>query len=162
MSFEVISTIIDFGLLTEYLQDTPIQYGGGIKNVLYGHGDGHYASGTSIIFSQYVVKEFITKKQYIRTDLIDDVSIGVLIRDHLPNITQQYIESRFVFIPDENGERSKILDVITDKSYIFYRNRNPERKTDVKQMEIIIDYLQNTFPTTMNSAQKELIKQALG
>jgi len=130
------------------IQETPVQYGGGLKNIISGdknHPDLEnlvYASGTSILFSRNVLKEFLNKKQHIRTDLIDDVSIGVLIRDHLPNITQHYIpENRFIFIPDENGDRSKIVDIIKDKSYIFYRNRQSDRKIDVKQMEIIIEYL---------------------
>jgi hypothetical protein len=144
-----ISTIVDFDLLIEYLQGTPVQYGGGLKNIISGdknHPDLEnlvYASGTSILFSKSVLKEFLNKKQHIRKDLIDDVSIGLLMRDHLPNINQHYIpENRFLFIPDVNGDSSKIIDVIRDKSYIFYRNRQPDRKTDVTQMEIIIDYLQ--------------------
>ena len=144
-----ISTIVDFDLLTDYLQEQPIKYGGGLKNSITGdknHPDLEkliYASGTSIVFSRSVLKEFLNKKQHIRKDLIDDVSIGVVMRDHLQPVEQHYIpENRFIFIPDENGDRSKILDIIKNKSYIFYRNRQDERKTDVKQMEIIIDYLQ--------------------
>jgi hypothetical protein len=143
-----ISTIVDFDLLTEYLQSHPIQYGGGLKNSITGdknHPDLEnliYASGTSIIFSKNTLKEFLNKKQYIRKDLIDDVSIGLLMRDYLQNVKQHYIpENRFIFIPDVNGVRSKIVDTIIDKSYIFYRNRQPDRITDVKQMEIIVDYL---------------------
>jgi hypothetical protein len=143
-----ISTIVDFDLLKEYLQVTPIQYGGGLKNILSydkNHPDLEnlaYASGTSILFSKYGIKEFLNKKQYIRQDLIDDVSIGLVMRDHLPNIRQHYIsENRFIFIPDVNGDSSKIVDSIKGKSYIFYRNRQDDRKTDVKQMKIIIDYL---------------------
>jgi hypothetical protein len=143
-----ISTIVDFDLLTKYLQNTHIEYGGGLKNIL-GADEKHpdlenlvYASGTSIILSRTCLKEFLNKKQYIRTDLIDDVSIGLLMRDHLPHVKQYYIpENRFIFIPDVNGVRSKIIDTITNKSYIFYRNRQPDRKTDVNQMEIIVDYL---------------------
>jgi len=94
------------------------------------------------VFSRSSLKDFLNKKQHIRNDLIDDVSIGLLMRDHLPYIQQHYIpENRFIFIPDEKGDRSKIIDVIRDKSYIFYRNRQPDRKVDVKQMEIIIEYL---------------------
>jgi hypothetical protein len=130
-----ISTIVNFDLLTEYLHDRPIQYGGGLSN-------GYYASGTSIIFSKSVLKDVLQKREYMRTDFIDDVSIGLLIRDHLSNIEQHYIpENRFIFIPDLNGDRTKIIDLIKDQSYIFYRNRQPDRKIDVKQMNIIIDYL---------------------
>lgn len=144
-----ISTIVDFNLLTTYLQETPIQFGGGLKNEIRGdknHPDLEnliFASGTSIILSNATLKDLLNKKRHIRNDLIDDVSIGVLMRDHLQNIEQHYIpENRFIFISDENGESSKILDIIKDKSYIFYRNRQPNRKTDIKQMKIIIEYLQ--------------------
>jgi hypothetical protein len=66
------------------------------------------------------------------------------MNNYLPNISQQYIpENRFIFISDENGNSSKIIESIKDKNYIFYRNRQPNRKTDVKQMEVIISYLQN-------------------
>jgi hypothetical protein len=144
-----ISTIIDFDLLTEYLQHHSIQYGGGLRYVFHGdenHPDLEiiYASGTSIIFSKSALKELLTKKQYIRTDLIDDVSVGLVMRDHLSYIEQHYMpENRFIYVPDEKGNRSKILDVIRGKSYIFYRNRQDDRQTDVTQMQIIIDYLQN-------------------
>jgi hypothetical protein len=145
-----ISTVVDFDLLTEYLQNTTIEYGGGLKNTITGdknHPDLEnliYASGTAIILSRSSLKEFLNKKQHIRTDLIDDVSIGVLMRDHLQSVKQHYIPvNRFVFIPNENGDRSKITDIIKNKSYIFYRNRQDDRKIDVAQMEIIIDYLQN-------------------
>lgn len=143
-----ISTIVDFNLLTLYLQETPIQFGGGLKNGVTSdknHPDLEnliFASGTSIILSKTTLKELLNKKHHIRNDLIDDVSIGVLMRDYLQNIKQHYIpENRFIFISDENGERSKILDIIKDNSYIFYRNRQSNRKTDIKQMEIIIEYL---------------------
>jgi hypothetical protein len=143
-----ISTIVDFDLLTEYLQEQPIKYGGGLKNMITGDKNHPnlekliYASGTSIVFSKNTLKEFLNKKKHIRKDLIDDVSIGLLMQDHLQSIEQHYIpEKRFIFIPDKNGDKSKIVDIIKNKSYIFYRNRQDERKTDVKQMEIIIDYL---------------------
>ena len=144
-----ISTIVDFDLLTDYLQDTHIQYGGGFKNSITAGDNTHpdlenliYASGTSILFAKTILKEFLNKKQHVRYDLIDDVSIGLLIRDHLPHIEPHYIpENRFIFISDNNGVSSKIVDSIRDKSYIFYRNRQADRKTDVKQMKIIIEYL---------------------
>jgi hypothetical protein len=141
-----ISTIVDFNLLTEYLQGRPIEYGGikmnTDKKIHPDIGESIYASGTSIIFSKNTLREFLNKKQYIRKDLIDDVSIGILMHDYLPNIRQHYIpENKFIFIPDVNGDSSKIIDIIENESYIFYRNRQPDRKTDIKQMAIIIDYL---------------------
>jgi len=140
-----ISTIVDFHLLLEYLQKTPIMYGGGLKNTITGdknHPDLEgliYASGTSIMFSKNTLTAFLDKKKHIRNDLIDDVSIGLLMRDHLQDVSQHYIpEDRFIFIPDVNGDDSKVLDVIKNRRYIFYRNRQPDRKTDVAQMDTII------------------------
>ena len=139
-----ISTIVNFDLLTQYLQDNTIKYGGGFKIMIT---KDHpyldlinliYSSGTSIIFSKGTLTHFLNKKQFIRTDAIDDVSIGLLMRDHLPDIEQHYItDNRFIFIPDLNGDRTKLIDLIKNKSYIFYRNRQPDRKTDIKQMNII-------------------------
>lgn len=145
-----ISTIVNFDLLTQYLEMNPIQYGGGLKNTVYG-GDEHadingilYASGTSIILSKNIIQEFVEKKQYIRNDLIDDVSIGVFMNKYMNHIEQKYIpEERFIFIPDEKGDNKKIVDLINKKNFIFYRNRQPDRNIDVKQMKIIIDYLKN-------------------
>ena len=133
-----ISTIVEFDNLIEYLQHTPIQYGSGLNN----RGDHfRYASGTSIIFSKDALTQFLNKKQHLCYNLIDDVSIGLLMNDHLPTIEQHYIPNKFIFIPNVKNDQVKLLSILSTP-YIFYRNRQDDRTIDVQQMEFIIQHLQ--------------------
>ena len=132
-----ISTIVDFDKLIEYLQHTPIQYGSGLNN-RWGHFK--YASGTSIIFSKDALTHFLNKKQHLCYNLIDDVSIGLLMNDHLPMIEQHYIVNKFIFIPDVKNDHEQLLSILSN-SYIFYRNRQSNRMIDVQQMEFILQHL---------------------
>jgi len=148
-----ISTIINFDLLSEYLATNPIEYGGSLKMVLQWldepggivdetYWGTEYASGTSIIFSKSTLTDLLNYKDNIKKNLIDDVAIGVFAKEYL-DVEPKYVpESRFISLPDENGDATKIIDLIKDKDYIFYRNRQPDRATDVAQMKIIIEYLQ--------------------
>jgi len=147
-----ISTIVNFDLLADYLSENPIGYGGGLKNVLHQLDESagivddkyfgtEYASGTSIILSKNTLTDVLKFKDDIKKTFIDDVAIGIFVDENL-DITPKYVPiSRFVSIPNENGNASKIIDLIKDKNYIFYRNRQPDRKTDVAQMKVILDYL---------------------
>ena len=160
-----ISTIVNFTLLTEYLQNISIQYGGGYKLIYYNDrfntGDIEYASGTSIILSKNSLTKVLDNKQYIRYDIIDDVVLGLLFRDYLSHIEQHYIPTEyFCWFPNLDGNIDEILKLIKNQSYIFYRNKQElkssnelfnssgektspqeDRKIDVKQMNIIINYL---------------------
>jgi hypothetical protein len=71
---------------------------------------------------------------------VDDVSIGVLMHflKKSPVIVK---DGSFLILSDTNGDAEKIIKMISEKPYIFYRNRNNDRKTDVKQMRIIVNYL---------------------
>jgi hypothetical protein len=146
-----ISTIVDFKLLDEELKKNPVEYGGGLINNLQRldenagiKDDAHfglkYVSGTAIIMSKDALKEMIEKKDKIDYKIVDDVSIGVLMRflKKSPVIVK---EGSFLIVSDTNGDAEKIIKMISEKPYIFYRNRNNDRKTDVKQMRIIVNYL---------------------
>lgn len=148
-----ISTIVNFDLLCKYLQENPIEYGGGLKMILQqidkpaGIVDStyfgtEYASGTCIIFSKHTFIKFLKVKDKIKYDLIDDVAIGVCIDEELGYVKKKYIpDTYFLFIPDVKGDAGKILEIIGDKRFIFYRNRQPDRKTDISQMKLIVNYL---------------------
>jgi len=147
-----ISTIVNFDLLADYLSENPIGYGGGLKNVLHQLDESagivddkyfgtEYASGTSIILSKNTLTDVLKFKDDFKKTFIDDVALGIFVDENL-DITPKYVPiSRFISIPNENGNASKIIDLIKDKNYIFYRNRQPDRKTDVAQMKVILDYL---------------------
>jgi len=150
-----ISTIINFDLLCEELQKTPIQYGAGTKMVLNWldqpsgivdktYFGTNYGSGTSIILSNEALTKFLSKKAFIHYNLIDDVSIGVLFEEQIKDIKISVTDSKYFYsVPDVNGDPKKLLPLIKDKPYNYYRNRQSSRKIDIKQMKIIADYLQN-------------------
>ena len=144
-----ISTIVDFDLLADYIGETPIEYGGGLKNEYKDEGETYsdinglvYASGTAIIFSRKTLHEVVRKQKHLRMDLIDDVALGLLMRNELSDTPQHYTPpDKFLFVPDENGNAARLKPLIEGKGIIFYRNRQDDRKKDVRQMQVIIDYL---------------------
>jgi len=140
-----ISTIIDFDKLNDELIRNPIDYGGGIRLMISkGWRDGpggidndryegvQYASGTSIIVSRNLLDKMLKKNNLIDYTVIDDVSIGDFISKNFPEYKLHTYDNYFLYT-NENIIGSNI------SNYIFFRNRNNDRKTDVKLMKYIID-----------------------
>lgn len=134
-----ISTIVDFELLDKELSKKPIEYGGGLINELRmidksgGIVDEtyfglKYASGTAIVFSKNILDQVMAKRDKINYKLIDDVAIGLLMRDELKKPAEQV--GSFLVVSDASE--------IGKKSYVFYRNRSSNRETDVKNMRMIV------------------------
>jgi hypothetical protein len=99
-----------------------------------------YAAGTSIILSYDVASNMVENLDKFRHDIVDDVSIGVYMRNYLPNVIDnlcKYKASYLIF-----DKKTKIIDV---KNYVFIRNRinNDDNKRNddlihmVKTIEII-------------------------
>ena len=134
-----ISTIVDFELLDKELSKKPIEYGGGLINELKmidksgGIVDDtyfglKYASGTAIVFSKNILDQVMAKRDKINYKLIDDVAIGLLMRDEFKKPAEQV--GSFLVVSDASE--------IGKKSYVFYRNRSSNRETDVKNMRMIV------------------------
>ena len=150
-----ISTIINFDLFINYLINNPIEYGGGGRYVLQGidipagitdttYFGTEYASGTSIVISKKILNDFIINKNKFNYDIVDDVAFGLIIDKHLKYINKKYFPSEsFFYSPNENGDKLRLINLIKDKNYIFYRNRQIDRNMDVIQMKIIIYYINN-------------------
>jgi hypothetical protein len=130
-----ISTIINFNLLSyKLLKDKP-NYGGGVNEIETLNSDGgvidtnliglNYVSGTNIILSNKIVNRILENKNNINYDIIDDVAIGLLIRDYMPDIELTMYNDYYTF---ENKKGS-----------IFYRSRTDDRYDDVENMKIIIN-----------------------
>uniref|UniRef100_A0A6C0DQI7 Uncharacterized protein n=1 Tax=viral metagenome TaxID=1070528 RepID=A0A6C0DQI7_9ZZZZ len=144
-----ISTIINFELLTSELAKQPIDYGSGLTfsvesidvdktdEKIY---DVNFASGTSIIMSKNVINRLVEKVDLVRSDIIDDVAIGIFIKDHLPDIKMiKIVPEKYTYVPDYHGEFEKVYDHLKNKDFIFYRNRNDtDRKIDGTQMSQIV------------------------
>ena len=154
-----ISTIIDFDKLIKYLIINPINYYGSGKLVnLQWNGGGIndstwygtiFASGTSIIFTKEAINDIINNNNIIKRNIIDDVSLGIFIREY-KNIEPSQVNSKhFCEVPFFNKDEQSINNFINDiknRDIIFYRNKCfgimvKNRDIDYKQMEIIIKYL---------------------
>ena len=135
-----ISTIVDFELLDKELRKKPIEYGGGLINELKmidksgGIVDDtyfglKYASGTAIVFSKNTLEQVMAKRDKINYKLIDDVAIGLLMRDEINKSAEQV--GSFLIVSDGSE--------ISKKPYVFYRNRSSNREMDVKNMKRIVE-----------------------
>ena len=140
-----ISTIINFDLLTNYLKYNKFDYGGGLKMIVYSINKSYgivdntyfgkeYASGTSIIISKEMVDKIINNQNNINYTVIDDVAIGMLINEN-----KKFIPNDFYMMVPNYDNQNDLINEIKNKNYIFFRNRQSERKKDLIQMKTIIN-----------------------
>jgi hypothetical protein len=140
-----ISTIINFDLLTNYLENNKFDYGGGLKMIVhsiektYGVVDKtyfgkEYASGTSIIVSKEMTGKIINNQNKINYTVIDDVAFGILINEN-----KKFIPKDFFMMVSNYNNQNDLINEIKNKNYIFYRNRQNDRKKDLIQIKTIID-----------------------
>jgi len=134
-----ISTVIDFNNLPYHeLQKDAMVYASSLINTLTWTDPGsgihtdvyrgtRFASGTSIIMDRAAMDYVILNKDKINRDIIDDVSLGILMN----GVTTAVQLSTPLIINDA----SKIA--------VFYRNRSwsPTRKRDIKRMSEIVALL---------------------
>lgn len=142
-----ISTIVNFELLCQRLQQYPIEYGGGLNNLQWLHPEAgvkdktwfgtDFASGTCIIFSQGAFIQMMSQIHNVRLDIIDDLAIGILFREHIPNIKPKWIQKYSMHFL-----KCLITDSVDYKHTILYRNRtDSDRFIDVKHMAFILSQL---------------------
>jgi hypothetical protein len=115
-----ISTLIRFDKLESSLILQPVEYGGGgiMKLSWLSQKDGIvdykwfntiFCSGTSIILSKSTFLKMMLNIHYIRMEVIDDVSIGILFKECFPNIIPKLLNltgEEFVHVPDMNENTS--------------------------------------------------------
>jgi len=98
-----------------------------------------FMGGTSITLSETTVKHILNNKNNLKYDIIDDVSLGIYIKQYLPEAI-------------ENGGKklSKIYYTNIEKkeelqnnyiNYEFYRNWHMDRNNDLLIMELLITLL---------------------
>jgi hypothetical protein len=143
-----ISTIINLDNLYKYLtsiSNTNIYTGGTIetlrwllqpyeiseqkqanRNDYYGL---KYVQGTGIIMSNDVVQNILKMKQTIEYDMVDDVKLGVIIRDYFQEIYKNI----------ENQVLAKVTYNKFEEDCVFIRNRSYERKLDIHRMRNIVN-----------------------
>jgi hypothetical protein len=111
-----------------------------INNTLFGT---KFAMGTNIILNKLGFKYILDNKESINMDIIDDVSIGLLMKKITTPIT---LCSTFILNVKKPGEHSNnrcstfIFNKLDKKGTIF-RNKSKNRKTDVKRIKKIVNML---------------------
>jgi len=149
-----ISTIIQFSNLINFLNTLPktnvylggilltlnwIDYKAGINettNQMLSLCGLKYIQGTSIILSNNIAEYILQNFCLINNDIVDDVAIGLFIRDNLPDIYSNLTSDKCCKVS---------FNEFSDDS-IFIRNNtfvkeNFERQIDLERMTNIIDYL---------------------
>tara|TARA_B110000008_G_C16931382_1_gene548823 strand:+ start:558 stop:1337 length:780 start_codon:yes stop_codon:yes gene_type:complete len=154
-----VSTIIEFNRLISYLENNPIDYYGsgklfdlqcsgwnGVKDSSF-FGT-LFASGTSIIFTKKAIDDILNNINLVRMDIIDDVSLGIFVREHKKNVIPKEIDKNYFcdvpFYIKDNNSINKFIEYIKDKNIIFYRNKCfgihvKHREIDYMQMQIIVN-----------------------
>jgi len=156
-----ISSIINFKLLEEELRKNPIKfYGGGHIMNLSWTGGGItdstwygtlFAPGTCLIFTKEAFRFVVKNQHLIHKEIVDDLAIAILFREHRPDITIQAFKNREqykatpIFYTDELGfNLTAIKEYVQKNNIIVYRNRCYNcRLVDQIQMRLIVDILLN-------------------
>jgi hypothetical protein len=98
-----------------------------------------YASGTSIILSKDVAETIVKRKDQIRHDIIDDLSIGVFMTKFYPDTYGVAPLAKLIVVPADLDERS------FDRDAAFYRTRtNADRTRDIQNMRTVRDLVYTT------------------
>jgi hypothetical protein len=139
-----ISTIVNFNLLRHNLKLNNLDYGGSLKLTLAwldkasGIVDKRYwgldyISGTAIIFSnkffKKMVRDILYNNKKVNYSVIDDVSIGLFVRDNYPDIKLISMDNLYTDNKPYN------------RHTVFYRNKNENRDNDIINMNQIVSQL---------------------
>ncbi len=155
-----VSSIIDFNLLQKELTSNPISfYGGGNVENLQWTGGGItdstwfgtlFISGTCLIFTRDAVNFIVENQHLIHMDIVDDVALAILIREHKPDVKPHQFKDRQqykatpVFFTNNGFNVDAIKHYVNNNNIIVYRNRCYNcRKIDEIQMKLIVDILLN-------------------
>jgi hypothetical protein len=136
-----ISTLVNFTLLSNYLKNNIVMYGGGLIFDLqwcdYSCGitdktywGTHFVSGTCIILNRETACNILKNLHLLNYNIIDDVAIGVLLKNLNINITNigQFIYCNKHFCNISNN-------------IIFYRNKNIDRNDDIINLRFLTENL---------------------
>ncbi len=121
-----ISSIVDFILLSVYLKNNNIQYGG---SKIWHNSDFKYVSGTCIIIRKDLLLKILENKNKLNYQIIDDLSLGIFVNKVLKiNMVD------FGIIYNTNKIKYKL---------ILYRNHRGDNKRteDLDEMKKLISQL---------------------
>jgi hypothetical protein len=115
-----------------------------------------FIQGIGIIMSYDLVESILNMKSIIEYDIVDDVKLGIIIRDYFPNVYMN-IDKMLVAKTSYN---------CYDAEAIFIRNRTQERKMDVHNMRQMILHIKNVdygyFDKTIYLTHKNIDEKNVG
>lgn len=97
-----------------------------------------YIQGTSIILSNDVAKYIINNENIINHSIVDDVTIGLFIRENLHDIYSNLDSMLCAKVSYNNFDKDSVF--IRNNSY-HLRNLNANRILDIERIENIINYI---------------------
>lgn len=166
-----VSTVVNIPKITEYIATYPTtnvytcayritlqlldERAGIIDESLFGTV---FASGISIIMSHDVCTHMIQNKDKLRHDIVDDVAIGLYMKQYQPEATKQLdklfsgtVSTRETAV--ENIERG--LDFYRNNTMDFNNKNKLDRSFDVNSMEYIVNNI-ILFPKVIYMTHKTL------
>lgn len=151
-----ISTVIHYNNLIQYLTTLPltnVYIGGKVeelkwllqpyeisenkqeqRNSYYGL---KYIQGNGIILSFDVVTKLLEYSSFFEYDIVDDVKLGIIIRDYLPNVYENINKLAL------GNVSYNALSIYDHKDAVFFRNRTSNRMLDIHTIRNIVYQLYN-------------------
>ena len=148
-----VSTVINFHTLYNFLENNPtVEYfAGQVENLQWLHppsgisDDKHfgtiYAQGTLIGFSNYLTNAILEKRHKFKFDIIDDVSVGLFIKENIPLIQCQKIDNGQVNAANQVYSFDTINNFNIQNNPVAWRNKSIDREIDIINMQTIVDVL---------------------
>jgi hypothetical protein len=147
-----ISTLINLNNLYKFLDSSPrnLFYSGGHletigwplaineiceskQNLRYQFYNTKFIQGTSIILSIDIVNHLLSNQHLIEYDIVDDVKLGLLIKDLFPDVYNNLNQVQLAYMTYNYIESNSI----------FIRNKTNDRLLDINVMILFVDILLN-------------------
>lgn len=102
----------------------------------------NFASGTMIGMSRNVVSILLEKRHKLHFDLIDDLAIGVFIREYCKNVKFSEFSANKLVAASDQVHTAEAIILYNDKYQpVAWRNRSQNRNIDLQNMSTIVKCL---------------------
>lgn len=102
----------------------------------------YFAQGTLIGFSRQLCKFIVERRHQLNFGIVDDVSIGLFLRDHWQNGTVHYVpKNQFIEIKNMAVDVDEIFNINVKFSPIAWRNKSLNRDVDIQNIKNIVGIL---------------------
>jgi len=168
-----LSTAINFNYLFEYIESVSSPVGQSMyfgANLLRLRGinppfgihdskweDTIYAEGTLIGMTPDIVKHILLHRHYLPTTLIDDVAIGVYMREQYPGVQCLLIpqERTHGWIEPPLADYQQIINVHQYHRPIAWRNKTSDRNKDALRLAMITRIISGEEPDLNNDIKSQ-------